>query len=174
MLQIKWVWYKGKSLLAHCILNIFPDKRKWNYLSWHWWEEKERFVFGVDIVHPYYSIFCLLLISSSQFLFFPSQFHDLSNTIQLVSVRFLSVQCGLCENGSNKQYLVLLSCSIQPLCVNEDGFKNTFLLPADFLGSLFATSFFPSHSSCSLLDGTTLRSANDIRSLMRYCSLPLW
>lgn len=174
MLQIKWVRYKGKAAgLDRCILNIFLGEGKWNYLSWHWWEEKERFVFGVDIVHPYCSISCLLLISSSRSVF-PSQFHDFSNTIQLVSVCFLSVQCGLCENGSNKQYPVLLSCSIQPLCVSEDGFRSTFLLPADFLGSLFATSFFPSHSSCSLLDGTTLLSANDIRSLMRYCCFPLW
>lgn len=126
MLQIKWARYKGKAAgFDHCILNIFLGEGKWNYLSWHWWGE-ERFVFGVDIVHPYCSISCLLLISSSLFLFFPWQFHDFSNTIQLVSVCFLSVQCGLCENGSNKQYLVLLSCSIQPLCVSEDAFKSTF------------------------------------------------
>lgn len=175
MLQIKWVRYKGKAAgLNHCILNIFLEEGKWNFLSWHWWQEKERFVFGVDIVHFYCSISCLLLISSSQFLFFSFtdswfvKYHTTSFCMIFVSTMWIVKMAPIGNILSYFQvhynhYVLVKMVS-----------KTLFLLPADFLGSLFATSFFPSHSSCSLLDGTTLLSANDIRNLMRYCCFPLW
>lgn len=49
--------------------------------------------------------------------------------------------------------------------------KHFFVLPANFLGLTFCCFFSPSASS--LLDGTTLLSANLNRSLMRYCCL-IW
>lgn len=49
--------------------------------------------------------------------------------------------------------------------------KHFFVLPANFLGLTFCCFFSP--SAYSLLDGTTLLSANHNRSLMRYCCL-IW
>lgn len=94
-------------------------------------------------------------------------FHLIQHPHTCASVKKVSVSVDCVNLPKFKPHVVLPCREFKSLCVSLEGFWKASLLPAGFLGWLFAASFLPPHSS-SLSDGTARLSANDIRSLMRY------